>query len=64
MLECTSVRSSVDVHLSLEQIREGIRRLGAHRVILNHLTDEVAEALAIDPIPGVVPAHDGMLLAL
>jgi ribonuclease BN (tRNA processing enzyme) len=64
VLECTTVHPGVDVHLSLDEIRDGMPRLGAKRVILNHLTDEVAEALAIDPIPGLTAAHDGMDVAL
>jgi len=64
VLECTSVMRTVDVHLSLEEIREGIGRLDSRQVVLTHLTDEVAESLAIDPIARVVTAHDGMVLAL
>lgn len=64
ILECSSLRSEVEVHLSLEEIRRGAGRLGSERIVLVHLTDEVAEALAIDPIPRVSAAHDGMLLTI
>jgi ribonuclease BN (tRNA processing enzyme) len=64
VLECTSLHRSVDVHLCLDELREKIGRLETKQVALTHLTDEVAESLAIDPIPGVVAAHDGMVLAL
>ena len=64
VLECTSVEPSVDVHVSLEEIRDGIDRLDARQVVLTHLTDEVAENLAIDPIPRVRAAYDGMVLTL
>ena len=64
VLECTSVHPTVDVHISLDEVREGIGRLETEQVVLTHLTDEVAESLAIDPIPRVVTAHDGMVLAL
>jgi len=64
ILECTSRRSEVEGHLSLEEIRRNAGRLAAERIVLVHLTDEVAEALAIDPIPRVSAAHDGMLLAI
>jgi len=64
VLECTSVDSGVDVHISLEEVRDGIDRLDAGRVVLTHLTDDVAESLAIDPIPRVDAAYDGMVLTL
>lgn len=64
VLECTSLRRESDLHLCLDEVREKIESLEVERVILNHLTDEVAESLAIDPIPGVIAAHDGMVLAL
>jgi ribonuclease BN (tRNA processing enzyme) len=64
VLECTSVSPTVDVHVSLDEVRAGIDRLGAGRVILTHLTDEVAESLAVDPIPGVAAAYDGMVWVL
>jgi ribonuclease BN (tRNA processing enzyme) len=64
ILECTSRRAEAEVHLSLDEIRRNAGRLAAGRIVLVHLTDEVAEALAIDPIPRVSAAHDGMLLAI
>jgi ribonuclease BN (tRNA processing enzyme) len=64
ILECTSRRAEAEVHLSLDEIRRNAGRLAAERIVLVHLTDEVAEALAIDPIPRVSAAHDGMLLAI
>lgn len=63
-LECTSLRRATDLHLCLDELREKIGRLETEQVVLTHLTDEVAESLAIDPIPGVVAAHDGMVMAL
>jgi ribonuclease BN (tRNA processing enzyme) len=64
VLECTSVDPGADVHISLEEVRGGIDRLDARRVVLTHLTDDVAESLAIDPIPRVDAAYDGMVLTL
>ena len=64
VLECTSVRRTADVHICLEEVRERIGRLDARHVVLTHLTDDVAESLAIDPIARVTTAHDGMVLAL
>jgi hypothetical protein len=51
-------------HLSLEEIRAGIDRLGDGEVVLIHLPDEVAVALAADPIPRVTASHDGMVYGL
>ncbi len=50
--------------VGVEEIREGIGRLGGCRVALIHLPDEVAAALAADPIPRVVAGYDGMVLSL
>jgi len=64
VLECTSLRRTVDVHLCLDEVRQRIGSLNVEQVVLTHLTDEVAESLAIDPIPGLVASHDGMVLVL
>jgi ribonuclease BN (tRNA processing enzyme) len=64
VLECTSVDPGADVHVSLEEVRDRIGRLDARQVVLTHLTDEVAESLAIDPVPRVSAAYDGMVLTL
>jgi len=61
ILECTSLERQAFTHISLEEVREGRDRLGAAHIVLVHLTDEVAEELSLDPIPGVVAAHDGMV---
>ena len=61
ILECTSTAPGIRTHLSLEQIRSGRERLGPGEVLLVHLSDEVAEDLAINPIPGVIAAYDGMI---
>jgi ribonuclease BN (tRNA processing enzyme) len=62
--ECTTVDRGAQAHLSLDEIRAGRARLGARRVVLVHLTDAVAERAALDPVPGVVAAHDGLVLDL
>ena len=64
VLECTSLSRTVDEHICLDELRERIERLDARQVVLTHLTDDVAESLAIDPVARVVTAHDGMILAL
>lgn len=64
IVECTTLAPGLGGHLSLEEIRGRIDRLRARQVVLVHLTDEVAAGLALDPIPGVTPAHDGMVLPL
>ncbi len=64
ILECSSSADELEGHLSLRQIRERIDRLRAKQVVLVHLTDEVAGRLAIDPLPRVTAAHDGMVLSL
>jgi len=62
VLECTSVQPGIEGHLSLREIRERSEALGAARIALVHLPDEVAEQLGIDPIPRVLAAHDGLEL--
>jgi len=59
--ECTSLEPTDRAHLSLREIRKKVGRLGTGRLILVHLTDEVAAALAADPIARVVAGHDGMV---
>ncbi len=61
LLECTSVTRVEQAHVSLEEIRERADSLGDGQVVLVHLTDEVAAALAADPIPRVSASHDGMI---
>ena len=60
ILECTSARKQSLTHLSLDEIRERRERLGQCEVVLTHLTDNVAQELALDPIPMLTGAHDGM----
>jgi len=62
--ECTGIERGAQAHLSLDEIRASRARLGARRIVLVHLTDAVAERLALDPVPGVVAAHDGLILDL
>jgi len=62
--ECSSIARSALAHLSLEEFRDGRARLAAERIVLVHLSDAVAEGLALDPLPGVCVAHDGLVLAL
>jgi ribonuclease BN (tRNA processing enzyme) len=64
IVECTTEIRDTSAHVSLEELREGRGRLRASNVVLVHLTDRVAEALATSPIPGVVAAYDGMTLEL
>lgn len=64
VVECTSLEPTEQAHLSLREIREKVGRLGRGRLILTHLTDEVAAALAADPIARIVAAHDGMVFAV
>lgn len=59
-LECTSSVPGPPGHVSLEELRERRDRLGVARIVLVHTTDAVARQLALDPLPGVVAAHDGM----
>jgi ribonuclease BN (tRNA processing enzyme) len=62
--ECTELEPGEQAHLSLGELRARASELGNGRVLLVHLTDEVAAALAADPIPGMVAGHDGMELPL
>ena len=59
LVECTNVDAGMGRHLGLEQLREHRSRLTAKRIVLVHLSDAVARALAVDPIPGVEAAYDG-----
>ena len=61
-LECTTTARTETAHVSLEELREGRSKLEADRVVIVHLPDAVAEALARDPLPGVLVAHDGLRL--
>jgi len=64
ILECTSIARMARTHVSLEEIRQKIDRLGDCRVVLVHLTDEVAAELGAGPIARVIAAHDGLTLPL
>lgn len=64
VVECSSLSPQGLAHISLEELRGRRQRLGDCPIALVHLVDEVALALAADPMPGVVAAHDGMTLPL
>ena len=57
ILECTTTAPETQGHLSLEEIRAGRERLGPGEVVLIHLSDDVAEELAVNPIAGVIAAR-------
>jgi ribonuclease BN (tRNA processing enzyme) len=61
ILECTSVQPESRNHLCLEEIRSGRDRLGEGQVLLVHLSDDVAEDLARDPVPNLLATYDGMI---
>jgi ribonuclease BN (tRNA processing enzyme) len=63
VLECTSVERHPHSHVSLAELRAGRERLRCVRILLVHLPDEVATALAADPIAEVTAAHDGLVVA-
>lgn len=64
VLECTTLRPSSLAHVSLDELRGRVERLGGCRIVLVHLTDAVAAGLAADPIPRVIAGHDGMVVEL
>jgi len=64
LVECTSLKKQDFAHVSLEEVRALRARLAAKRVILVHLSDDVARALRRRPIPGVLAAEDGMILPI
>jgi ribonuclease BN (tRNA processing enzyme) len=64
VMECSTRRPGPHAHVSLDELREGIGRLGDCRIVLIHLTDAVACELAADPIPCVVAGYDGMTVSL
>ncbi len=59
VMECSSPSPEVPTHVSLDELRERRDRLDVPEILLVHLTDAVAAALARDPIRGVLAAHDG-----
>lgn len=63
VVECTSV-APLDGHLSLDELRAGREALGPGPLFLVHLTDEVATALAADPLPETTAAYDGLSVPL
>ena len=63
-LECTTVAAGLEGHLSLEELRGHAAELSARRIVLVHLTDEVAADLATDPLPRTLAAHDGLEIGL
>jgi ribonuclease BN (tRNA processing enzyme) len=62
--ECSTLEPGPAPHVSLEELRREIDRLRCRRTVLVHLTDEVAAALAADPLPRVIAGYDGMELDL
>lgn len=62
--ECTWAQEGPGRHLSLAELRRGRERLGDCEILLVHLTNDVAAALAADPLPGVTATHDGMEIPL
>jgi ribonuclease BN (tRNA processing enzyme) len=62
IVECTAAEPVSHAHVSLREVREKRAALGGCDVVLVHLTDEVAAALAVDPVPRVIAAYDGMVL--
>ena len=62
VLECTCLRKPDYAHISLEEIRGGLSRLHSKRIVLVHLSDDVARALAKRPMSRVITAEDGMML--
>jgi ribonuclease BN (tRNA processing enzyme) len=62
IVECSGLRPFAEPHLSLEEIRGRRERLATPRLVLVHLDDAVAGALAADPLPGTLAAFDGMTL--
>ena len=64
LVECTTLAVEPHAHVSLAELRERRARLRAGRVVLVHLPDAVAASLARDPLPGVIAAHDGLVLEI
>jgi ribonuclease BN (tRNA processing enzyme) len=64
IVECTSLEPYPHAHVSLAELRSKVGRLPSRQIVLIHLPDEVAVALAEDPIPRVTASYDGMELVL
>ncbi len=64
LLECTCLKKPDYAHVSLEEVHKNASRLGAKRIVLVHLTNEVARVLGKEPIPRVMAAEDGMVLCI
>ena len=61
VLECSSLDEHPHAHVSLAELRRRIGGLDGCEVLLVHLPDEVAVALAANPIACVSAGHDGLL---
>jgi ribonuclease BN (tRNA processing enzyme) len=64
ILECSSVERQAYAHVSLEEIREGVGRLEAGRIVLVHVCEPVVRAFHAEPVRGVSVAEDGMEIEL
>lgn len=62
IVECSTIQPQEFAHVSLEEVRARAGGVGCRRTVLVHLTDEVARALAAEPIQGVMAAEDGLAI--
>lgn len=62
IVECTTVHRQEYAHISLEELKEGVKRLEAKRIVLVHVSSDVVKALDADPLPRVQAAEDGLRL--
>ena len=64
IVECTDVDDAPGSHLALSTLRARAGELETARLVLVHLTDAVARALAADPLAGAIAAYDGLAIDL
>ena len=64
LLDCTYVEPSPRAHLSLAELRAHRQELACPRVLLVHVHDAVARALAGSTLPGVEVAEDGLIITV
>lgn len=64
ILECTCLTRPDYAHIGLDEVRQGLGRLQARRIVLTHLSNDIARALRRRPLPGVSAAEDGLVLRL
>ena len=64
IVECTSVEKTEYAHVSVEELGAGNARLSSRKMVVVHLTDEVARAIEALSLQRVIAGRDGMILEM